>query len=597
MEIIVKILSNIIRRIQNLGIGGRITFFYCILLITSLTISSLLYQKIYSDIMLKKVSSVSMQTLQSISSNVRSLFFLVNNYSKMILANQDVRNVLKSGKGYINVEDTRRVSEFMEIVMASFSEISSLYLVDNEENRFFRDKFPNHYQYFNSDKDSRWWRKASELRGESYFVLNGSDSFTKPLKENFISNIRIINNIDDQLPIGAVIINISEKLFIKAYSEIAKNYETKIVFLDENNNNIINSLDISTYRIAELLEKAGEKDSFFVNFKEDKQLYSYLKIEKYNWKILSIIPFGEVTKESRIFMFVSSVVIIVIAALILIGSVIITGIVTRPINLLVASMKEISIGTLNKVEFYTSIIEFIRLRDGYNLMIEEIHTLVNKTIEEEKIKRKAEMDILQAQIKPHFLYNTFDSISSLALMGRNDDIYKIMTALGSYYRISLSKGKEIITIEEEVETVRNYLDILKVRYKDIFSVVYDCDESLQKSQILKLVLQPFAENAIYHGIKPKGEKGVILIKTWREGSFIKLMVKDDGVGMNDKESSALIEEINTDGKTISFGIKGTIKRLQLFCGRDDVYLINSKKGFGTEIIITIPDTEGCLYER
>lgn len=546
--------------------------------------------------MLKKVSSVSMQTLHSISSNVRSLFLLVNNYSKMILSNPDVRTVLKSRGDYINVEDRRRVSEFMETVMGSFSEISSLYLVDNEGNRFYIDKFPNHFQYFNSDKKSKWWKKASELNGGSYFVLNGGDSFSQPLKENFISNIRIINNIDNQIPIGAVIINISEKLFIKAYSEIAKNYETEIILLDENNNSIIHSSDINTNRIAELLEKVGTKNSFFVNFEKDKQLYSYLKIEGYNWKIISIISFGEVKQESRIFMVVTSVVIIVIAALILIGSVIITGMVTRPINTLVASMKDIGSGTLNKVEFETSINEFIRLRDGYNLMIEEIHTLVNRVIEEEKIKRKAEMEILQAQIKPHFLYNTFDSISSLALMGRNDDVYKIMTALGSYYRISLSRGKEIITIKEEIETVKNYLDILKLRYEKVFSVIYDIDENLHKFKILKLVLQPFVENALYHGIKPKGEPGKILIKTWKEGSFIKLMVKDDGIGMSNEKTSNLRKGINRNDESVSFGIAGTVHRLQIFCGRKDVFLLNSKKGSGTEIVITIPAAEENLYE-
>ncbi len=583
-----KLLSVISNNLRKIGISSRITLFYCVLLVSSLTVSGLLYQKIYSEVMLQKVSSVSMQTLQSISSNIRSLNIIVNNYSKMILSNPDVRTVLKSREGYDNVENQRRVAAFMGTIMSTFFEISSLYIVDNEGNRLYRDKFPNHYQYFNSNKDSEWWRRASELKGRSYLVLNGGDSFTQPLDENFISNIRIINNIENQIPIGAIIINISEELFIKAYSEIAKNYETEIILLDEKNNNIVHTADIGLYRIDEVIEMAGEKKSFFVNFKEDNQLYSYLKLDDYDWKIVSVIPFGEVAKESKIFMMVTSTVIIVIAILILTGSVIMTGMITKPINILVESMKDISSGKLNKVEINTTINEFIRLRDGYNLMIDEIHTLVKRVIEEENIKRKTEMDILQAQIKPHFLYNTFDSISSLALMGRNDDVYKIMTALGSYYRISLSKGKEIITLKEEIETVRNYLDILKLRYGDIFSVIFDIDEELGSAKILKLVLQPFVENALYHGIKPKGEPGEIIVKSRREGTLINLTVKDDGIGMSGEAVSALMKNVEGKGERKSFGICGTIHRLQIFYDRDDVFSIASHRGKGTEVVITIP---------
>lgn len=585
------LLNGLKSKIGKIGISARITLFFSALLLVTLSITGIVYQRIYADIMLKKVTSVSMQTLQSINSNVTSLLATVNNYSKLILASPYVRNTLKDSDAHGYFENRRKLGEFMETVMSSFFEISSLYIVDNFGNTYFRDKFPNHFNTFNSAQESVWWNRAAALNGGSYVILNGADAFNPTLDENFISNIRIINNIEDQKPIGAVIINISERLFIKAYEEIAKNYETEIIILDENNNNIISKNDISRLKIVDFLKEIGDKDSYSKLNRKDNILYSYFKVEEYDWKIFSLVPYREIEKESQAFIIATFVIILVIAALILIGSVIIAGMITKPINILVRSMRKVVDGNLEDVRFNTSIYEFVRLRDGYNLMTEEIKSLLQKVVEEEKMKRKAEMDILQAQIKPHFLYNTFDSISALALMGRNEDVYKMMTALGSFYRISLSKGREIITISEELETVRSYLDILKIRYDQVFTASYDLDEKLSSFKIVKLVLQPFVENALYHGIKLKGEHGKILIKTWREDDKIKLMVMDDGIGMEQEQVDSILEDIKSNRDSASFGIKGTVQRLRLFYGYENVCSIISRKGAGTKVIITIPIPE------
>jgi two-component system, sensor histidine kinase YesM len=576
-------------KVRKMGISARITIFYSLLLVSTLLFSGIFYQRIYSEIMLKKVSTVSMQTLQSVSSNVGSLLKTVNNYSKMILGNPAVQTALKSNQGYEDVEIQRHIFEYMESVMSSTSEIISLYIIDNKGNRFYTDKLPNFYQYFNMSKDSEWWTRALRLKGRSYVVLNGGDAFSREANELFISNIRIVNDLESQKPIGALIINISENMFVKAYSEIAKNYETEIIIVDENNNIVISTNPLFEDKVQDFIKKAENRTRFSELVKEDKLLYSYMKMEEYNWKVISMIPFGEVKRESQIFMLVTFIIILIIALLIMVGSIIIAGMITKPINILVKSMKNINSGVLEEVQFETSIHEFIRLRDGYNLMTEEIQSLVKRVIKEEKIKRKAEMNILQAQIKPHFLYNTFDSISSLALMGRNEDVYNMMSALGSFYRISLSKGKEIISIEEELETIRNYLEILKVRYEDLFTVCYSLDPQVSNKPTVKLILQPFIENALYHGIKPKDEPGIIEVKTWQENKRICLMIKDDGVGMSTNQLSSLLNDSPERNNSNNFGIWGTVQRLKLYYGEDDIVSIQSEKGKGTTVIISIPE--------
>lgn len=584
--------GSLMHKVRNLGIRGRITLFYLTLLLFSLLCSGILYERIYSGIILNQVSSSSLETLDSVSSNIRSLFLLANNYSKLIVANPDVRSLLKSRKGYDDVEGVQKVSEFMETIMSSFVEVSSVYIVDNDGNRFFKDKIPDHFLSFNPSRESIWWKRASGLQGSSYVILKGGDAFLTPVRENFISHIRIINNIDDQKPIGAVIINISETLFRKAISDISKHYDTDMIILDEENNSIFSGNDNREIRIADLLSQAEGQKSWIMNSKEESKLYTYIEMEDFGWKIISVIPFVEVARESRIFFFVSSIILVVVAILIFVGSVLITRLYTEPVDRLVKVMADVGKGNFHTVEFHTAIDEFNRLRDGYNLMIGEIQGLLDRVVLEEKTKRKAEMNILQAQIKPHFLYNTFDSISSLALMGQSREVYEMVTALGSYYRISLSKGREVITVREEIEMVRNYLNILKVRYEDAFSVSFQEAPELADTRILKLVVQPFVENALYHGIRPKGEAGEIAIKTWKEEDRFKIMIRDDGVGISDEKQRELSEAIEDVSPSLSFGLAGTVKRLRLYYGRKDIFTLNSGRGRGCEIILSIPMPEG-----
>ena len=163
-----------------------------------------------------------------------------------------------------------------------------------------------------------------------------------------------------------------------------------------------------------------------------------------------------------------------------------------------------------------------------------------------------------------------------------------MKALGSYYRISLSKGSEVITISDEIDVVRNYMAIQQVRYGDIFTLYFDIDDKATRYKILKLVLQPLVENALYHGIKPKGEKGTITLSLKFLEGIIELSVADDGVGMDQEEISQILDtRYQGDSKT-SFGLRGTIERLRLFYGINDPISIESAKNEGTKVIIRVP---------
>jgi len=194
--------------------------------------------------------------------------------------------------------------------------------------------------------------------------------------------------------------------------------------------------------------------------------------------------------------------------------------------------------------------------------------------------------LLMSQIKPHFLYNTFDSISSLALSGENKRVYQIVKALGTFYRTSLSNGRDVITIEEEINTIKSYLVIQNIRYNDKFDVQYNLDPNCNEFKIIKLVLQPLVENSIYHGLRSKVEKGMIKISTYEEGEKIVLSVEDNGCGIDESKIKELM-----DGRTSGIGVRATKERLRVFYGAKSEFIIKSEKDVGTKIIIKIHKKE------
>lgn len=580
------IIAKLLNKFLDLKIGAKITLYYIILLIFSIIVSDFLYQKINSNIMSHKVSDVSFQNLGLISNNIDALLDNVNNYSKMILSDENnIQLPLKKANINSNLDSLRIINRYLMGIMETTPLISSIYIFDNLGNMYGVDKLTVKTRKIDI-KRAPWYDEVIRHKGGSIFKLNAGNIFIEtPDAENFISLIRTINDLDSLKPIGILIVNISEKSFINSFNGASYNRHTSFLLKDENNVDIIKIRSPLNFDIEHLLSHSTGHNHYSMTQKSSNKwnLISYIKTPNQNWKIISIMPFDEISQESGIFSLIAFIVILINSLLIFLGSVFISKLITIPINKLLISMKDIEKGAFKKVHLKSGKDEIGQLKDGYNLMIQEIQKLIERIVEEQKIIRKAELDILQAQIKPHFLYNTFDAISSLALSGRNEDVYTLMKALGSYYRKSLSNGAQIISINDEVEIVKNYLTIQKIRYGEMFSVVYKIDERAGKYKIPKLILQPLVENALYHGIKPKGKPGVIIINVIHKNDHIELIITDDGIGMDEEVLLRILEK-----ESKGFGLKGTIERLQIFYGITDLFFIASVKGTGTTITIKIP---------
>ena len=266
----------------------------------------------------------------------------------------------------------------------------------------------------------------------------------------------------------------------------------------------------------------------------------------------------------------------------------ITASITAPIDALYDRVDEIGHGALQaKMPVKAEDEKLQSLSDGIEQMVEKLDTQMKLNNEEQLRVRKMELALIQAQINPHFLYNTLDAIVWLIETGKTEQAEKMIVSLSTYFRSFLSNGKEIITLAEEERHIRSYLEIQQVRYKDILTYEIDFDPEYSQCLIPKMTLQPLVENAIYHGIKLKRGGGSILISDECDGTWITLRVKDTGMGMPDETLAELRAGLEND-ETPGFGITAAYKRLKLLFGEKVTFDISSISGVGTEISIRIP---------
>jgi two-component system sensor histidine kinase YesM len=578
-------LNNWKNKYLDSKISVKIIIYFSIIFVLSNFILTFAYKKINMIYNLEKMKQSSVEVLESAEANTSMIIDNVNNVSKMIISSYNVQNTLKKiQEGDTEEIESNDISNYL-IQFTNFnSNISSIYVLDNKGNKYYSENvFYKNYE-LEKIESYEWYNQLLDKKGGYILELNGGGSFQGD-GNNYVSLIRVINDINTGQKIGILIININENSFYNLSSKLSDKYGTKLIIKNEKNELItrpdvdvemLNGIETSNYsdsNIKFLVKEIDKKDYVISNF----------KTPNYNWELTTVMQYNEFPEQTKYIKYFLIYFSAINFLLIIIGSIIISKFITNPLKKLCESMKDVENGEFNIVDIKTYNDEVGELKRGYNIMISKINQLLNKIIKDENLKRQTELNLLMSQIKPHFLYNTFDTINSLALSGENRTIYEMIKALGKFYRTSLNNGKDIITIKEEIKTVQNYLIIQKIRYKNMFDVEYDLDPNCNDFKILKLVLQPLVENAIYHGIRNKKDKGIMKISTYVEKEKAVLTLEDNGCGMDDLQVKNIIEN-----KTTGIGVRTTKERLRMFYGEEYEFIVESKKNIGTKIIIKMP---------
>lgn len=380
------------------------------------------------------------------------------------------------------------------------------------------------------------------------------------------------------------------ELLDEADSEYAKNR------LD----GILKSLDTLEDRVGEIEADALISGSYETNMERldldirvlteliQEQIQYYIYYETMN---LEELRGGIRSDVERAISITTVILILILAGAFMISRKIVTGI-TEPIQKLCEAAEAAGSGDFQIRAQGEGLDEIAVLNASFNQMMEEIGNLVEDIRVEELNLRAAELRVLQEQINPHFLYNTLDNIIWLAESKDTEQVVKMVSALSSFFRTTLSKGREFISVREEGEHIRSYLEIQQFRYRDILEYDVSIPEELWEYQVIKLTLQPLVENALYHGIKKKRGKGHISVSAERYKDVLIFKVKDDGMGMEEARleqvrgilDGSVVEEQQSGG----FGLFNVNQRIQLHYGSEYGLKVQSTYGEGTEVWVRIP---------
>ncbi|HWR24563.1 MAG TPA: sensor histidine kinase [Feifaniaceae bacterium] len=440
-------------------------------------------------------------------------------------------------------------------------------------------------------REEEWYKRAARTPADIALVnsiagrnvtLNGDTS-----TDNVFSLAKAVTDPDTGEVLGVVLFDVRHDILKDSISSITIGENGFVFVTDAEGNIIYTPLNDIVYRVNPQWLTAG--DAIFPVSIRNAEYQIHVRSSPYTgWKTVGVFALKEVMGNVNSMLAMLTVAMLVSVAIISLVALPLSNSVTKPLLKLQRLMKQAESGDLT-VHFNTQYHDEIgELGNSFNHMLSRIDELIHQVYEEQRHKRDAEMKSLQEQIKPHFLYNTLDTISWMAREYEAADIVQLVDALTSMYRIGLSQGRDVITVEEEVRHVSNYLYIQEIRYKSKLKYRIETDPATLSVEVPKLILQPLVENAIYHGIKKKRGGGTVVIESERKGDHIRLTVRDDGAGMDAAQLAALRAGLGEERGQQSFGLYYVKERIRLYYGTDYSIAVDSAPEEGTSVTISLP---------
>ncbi len=559
---------------MKLSLRKKIMLSYTLLVIIGISISSVIF--IYSR---DFVTNRSMQdiALESIAADNRTFDTTrqyIHSMSLSIIANQLVQNALTE----YNWEADRITQRYVMEAVNLDPIVSSTYIFRTDGVLYYSDKETLKPITYSAILATPVYQTIAARNG-GYVVTRNAGGLIRGGNQYF-SFMRIINSLKTLRPIGLLCINVEfEKIFNprKEPIQILDDGEGTLV-LWNNENGIVDPKSV-----ASLFQ--GE-DTFSVIRHSQNKNYVLVGIKNHDLSMTFVrcIPVYDAPLPLSTYTTIIALTLLLNGVLFIFGSFWISKYISTPVKTLIEAIEGVYNGNFNYVTTIKTRDEIGRFQDVYNTTIKKIQQLISDIIEEQKALRRAELEITIAQINPHFLYNTLNTINSLAVMGKTAEVSETIKALGDFYKNSLSNGEDLITLEKELESIHSYIYIQQLRYAGLFRMEYDVKPEALSVRVPKMILQPLVENAIYHGIRMSVEgDGLILIKAWVEANDLRIEVTDNGNGM----SGERLEEVRK-GKSIGLG--ATMRRIAIACGEGSEFKIQSTLGEG--ITISIKMTRG-----
>ena len=563
-------MKRMIKFFRNMKFRYKLITTYILLGIIPMTIMGLVWYNQTRTILMKQEKSSIENYLTQAVSNMDNQLRIYNNLSDYIAFNQQISHVVSHE--YDSYYDMyNQFSNVLDPMLASLkyfhSDINQITI----------------YTKNNVVKHNTTLAPITEIENEDWYkIIKGNNDIhwfvSQDEKKVFCA--RNIPTLENNYEVGVLYVQVDyEKLFESFKQMNDSNYG--IFIMDELGNNIFN--------FDQFEDPNKSRKMTFDEFNKGigkENIYTIVTAHSVNnnWTVSLYKP-QKLIYESTNFMITGNVIAIM---LLIVFSIIITSVLSKVmvsgLEKLRANMEEVEKGNMEITVKSNNEDEVGALIRGFEKMILQIKALIEDVYESRLIQKDYEMKALQAQINPHFLYNSLSLINWMALETDQEDISKITLSLSTFYRTALNKGKNILRVRDEIKNMRSYLDIQLMMHDYEFDVDVQVEEDILDYNILNLILQPLIENAINHGIDLKTNgRGCIKIIGEKQNDEIVLIVSDNGVGMSKEQAESILTN-----KSNGYGVKNVNERIKLYYGEQYQLKIESEIGIGTKVKVTIP---------
>lgn len=497
---------------------------------------------------------------------------------RSVLTNDSFKKALtseenKKNSRYFSSINSLTINRTISEIVSRDALIDGISIVNEYGNVLFYSKpsIPiGYYRYYYSKDDfleEDWVEKARKAKGKEVFY--GYNVLIPDQERDTISYVKNLINPRNRQSMGFMVVNISKKLLDEAFGTLKEGYSTnRYMIIDED------SIYPSVYFNGDQSAKNVILKDYINNNTKGRYLFSSYLNASTGWMAVNVIEKGELKHVSAYIGGITLIAVIILILLSIYISRIISNQISKPLSMLEKTIESVGEGSRHiEDEFDNSEIGEIgnKFKEMVNNNLELRERLLNAQLNE----REAELLLLQAQINPHFLYNTLDSLYFMAIIKQDDDIAKMVLALSNTFKLSLNKGDKFITVRDELNRIKEYMTIQNMRYNNRFDLILDLEE-IEDYKIITFILQPFVENAIYHGLEAKIGKGYIKIEGHQKDGNLYFTIKDNGIGIAD------LSILDT-----GYGVKNVKERIKLFYGDDYGVSFASEPDVGTTVTIVV----------
>ncbi|WP_243238670.1 sensor histidine kinase [Romboutsia sp. 1001713B170207_170306_H8] len=571
-------------------LNKSITFKLFLLMFTfTLLIVGLIVTWIISDtnqMTKKEMYEMRNQVLSEISNNISILLSNVETIGNNIVVDSELIDILDVPKEQLPKDKylKNKMDSYVEGLLndevweyGEFNMKPELYVIG--ENGLTYSTYSKTKYDIDKIKNEDWYNKIIQADGNTVLINTYKDENGIGPYKNIFKMGRLIKDLITEKTLGVLIIDISETMLYDRYAEALKSGSN--IYIIDSQGKIISSKDkrdigINYKEVTGSIEHKNNNSS---------NIEIVSEINRYGWSIIQEIPSNILTKLSIEIAQRLLVILILVSLVALLIAYKLSVLITKPIYNIKNKMDEVMQGNLKVQVKVDKDDEIGQLEESFNSMVKWLDYSISEIKQQEEQKRVAELSFLQAQINPHFLYNTLSGIRFLISMNKTEEAEEMLYRFTKLLRSILPKASEMISLEEEINNIENYVELQKMRHPNCFDVSYDIDPSINEFKVPSFILQPILENAILYSMEKEHNKGIISITGYRRDDGVRIVIEDNGIGMTQNQVKAVLKKEESMNRV---GVINVHERIQLNYGEEYGLKIESIESEGTKVIFILP---------